>query len=182
MKKQVRVTAIDDGRFNKYKDKKAEVIAVTTRGPLYIEKITKKKIEVDGNNSTDKLIQLVSSSNHVKNSKAVLIHGTTLAGLNIIDLNRFHKETNKPVVTILRDKPNQEKIKKAIEKSGSNGKKKQIIDKNPKYKHYKGIHYSAVGINSKQTEELLETITYRGNYPEPLRISHIVASGVTIGD
>lgn len=179
MKDKIKTTAIDDGQFNREKDKETKLIATTTQGPIYIEDVKSTNITVNGLDSTKKIIQMIQNSGQIQQSKAILTNGTTAAGFNLINLKKINKETNKPVIAVLKKKPNREKVDKALQNTEKEKKRRKIIDKNPSYREHGEIYYSAVGIENKETEELLDKLIYRGNYPEPLRISHLIASGVT---
>ncbi len=179
MKDKIKVTAIDDGQFNREKDKQTTLIATTTQGPTYIENIESTTIKIDGLNSTQKIIQMIQNSNQIQQSKAILTNGTTVAGFNILDHKKINKETGKPIIATLKKKPNKEKVEKALQHTEKKEKRMKIIDKNPKYHQHGEIHYSTTGMKKEKAEKLLDKLTYRGNYPEPLRISHLIASGVT---
>lgn len=178
MKEKLKTTAIDDGAFNREKHEKTRIIATITQGPNHIEKVKSTTVEIDGDNATQKITQLANKPS-IQQTNLILIHGTTVAGFNIIDTSKIYKDLKKPIITVLREKPNQEKIKKALKNTKNTEKKMKKIKNNPKYKKHKNIYYTAKGIEQKEAEKTLDKLTIQGNLPEPLRITHTIARGIT---
>ena len=55
------------------------------------------------------------------------------------------------------------------------GKLKQVKGKYPLYVQYVGMTFSTVC-------EILRLCTIRGAIPEPIRIAHLIATGITLGE
>ncbi len=181
MKPKEKTTAVNNGSFKKQENEETTITAVTVQGKLYIENIETTKIKIDGTKATEKIIKLHSNSNHIKQSNNILLHGTTIAGFNILNIPKLHRETQKPVITVLRKKPDKQKIEKAIKNTKNHGKKLETIKQNPKYRKHpnKNIYYTNTGIPKKEAEIKLERLIHKGNYPEPLRIARLITKAIT---
>lgn len=181
MKPKEKTTAINDGPFKREEQRETTATAVTTQKKLYIENIETTELKIDGKKATEKIIKLHNNSNHIKQSNLILLHGTTIAGFNIINVPKLHKKTQKPIITVLREKPNEQKIKKAIKNTKNHKQKLKTIKQNPKYKKHpeKNIYYTNTGRAQKEAETTLERLIHKGNYPEPLRIARIITRAIT---
>ena len=78
------------------------------------------------------------------------------------------------------------KIKDALKKNFSDWEDRwNIISKGSiveiKTKH-NPIYVKSVGLDIEDTEEIIKLSTIRGVVPEPIRVAHIIASGITRGE
>lgn len=180
-KEQIKVTAIADGSFDREKQKETIITAVTIQGKFYIENIEKTKVKIDGKNSTDKIIKLHEEKNPINQSNLLISRGNTVAGLNIIDVSKIYRETKKPFIIVLSEKPSEIEIKKAIKNTDYSKDKLEIIDKNPKYKKHRNIdlHYINTGIDEREAEKIIERLIHKGKQLEPLRIAKKIAKSIT---
>lgn len=185
MKNQIRILGIDDSPFS-FSDKYSIIIGVIMRGGSYIEGVLSRKIEVDGDDGTFKCIDMVKKSKHNKQLKSILLNGINFCGFNVINIEKIYLETDIPVITVTRDKPNFEKIKNALIKNFSDWKNKfEIIEKGSLYKvdtNFNPIYIKCVGINFEEAKEIIKISTIRGVIPEPIRVAHIIASGIIRGE
>jgi len=181
LKPDEKTTAINDGSFKKEKHEETTITAVTIQGKLYIENIETTKVKIDGTRATEKIIKLHKNSNHIKQSNQILLHGTTISGFNILNIPKLHRETQKPVLTVLRKKPDKQKVEKAVKNTENHEKKLETIKQNPEYKKHpnKNIYYTNTGTPKKEAEITLERLIHKGNYPEPLRIARLTAKAIT---
>jgi endonuclease V-like protein UPF0215 family len=185
MKPQIRVLGIDDSPFS-FSDEKTRVIGVVMRIPNYIEGVMKTEVEVDGNDATDKLIEMITKSRYKEQLKAVMLDGIALGGFNVVDIEELNEKLQLPIITITRDEPDMIKIKKALEKNFDDWERRlELISKRSlteiKTKH-KPIFIEVIGIDEQEAKELINRSTVRGVLPEPIRIAHIIAAGIVSGE
>jgi uncharacterized protein len=176
MKKEIRLIGIDDGPC-----KKDNVLVVGTvfRGGEFIEGILSTKIKPDGTDSTKKLISMIIKSKFKSQLKAILLDGIALGGFNIIDINKLNQKTNIPVIVVIRKKPDFKEIKSVLTKIG---KSYTLIEKAGKVYKVKKIYIQLAGINLEKAKQILKISCTRSLIPEPIRISHIIASGIVKGE
>ena len=185
MKKEIRLLGIDDAPF-KFRDRKVGVIGVVMRGGKYLEGVIKKEAEIDGLDSTEKIIDMINKTRHKTQLKATLIDGIALGGFNVVDIEKVFSETNVPVITVTRDKPNNKKIELALKKHFSDWENRfDLITNGELYKiqtKHNPIFVKCAGICADETKEIIKISTIRGVIPEPIRVAHIIASGITRGE
>ncbi|UCE37402.1 MAG: DUF99 family protein [Thermoplasmata archaeon] len=185
MKPQVRVLGIDDAPF-KFGDKKTTVIGVVTRIPSYIEAVLKTEVEVDGSDACDKLEAMINSSRYKEQLKLVMLDGVALGGFNVIDIDELHKKIGLPVITITREEPNFEAMEKALKEHFEDWQKRlDIIKKGELFKiktAHKPIFVKFTGMDLEDVKRIIDQSTIRGALPEPIRVAHLIASGVVSGE
>lgn len=186
VKKEIRIIGIDDSPFDKYTQKKALVVGTIYRGGDFPDGIVSTKVMIDGSDSTKKLIEMINNSKHKSQLQIIMLDGIALGGFNVVDIHLLSKETNLPVITIMRDYPNMEKIELAIKNVKSCEKKIKIIRSAGKVHKAiikdKPVYFQNVGIDFDQVVEILKISCTRSIVPEPIRMSHLIASGVTVGE
>ena len=187
IKKELRILGIDDGPFNK-KDKKCLVVATVFRGGNYLDGLLSTKVRVDGTESTTKLIQIIRKTKHLGQLQCIMLDGIALAGFNVIDISKLNKKTKLPVIVIIRRKPNLKKIEKALKRANKKiwKKKMKLLKKAGKvYKlklKNKRIYFQIAGIKENKAKEIIKVSATHAIIPEPIRIAHIIASGIVLGE
>ena len=190
MKKEVRIIGFDDSPFKKFSKQNNLVIGVIMRGGLFFEGLLTLKVRVDGFNSTKKLSEAINKSKFKGQLKAVLLDGICLAGFNVVNVKRLYESTGIPVLTIMRDYPNMKDMTKAIKHTTNADKRLKIISVAGKVhkvkirnKNISGyVFYQNYGCSVNYAEEIIKLTTTRSLAPEPLRIAHLIASGIAEGE
>ena len=185
MKQQIRLLGIDDSPFT-FNDKYCVVIGVVMRGGDYLECVLRNQVKIDGNDATFVCKDMIENTRHKKQLKAVLLDGIALGGFNVVDINELYNDTNLPILTITRDKPDFEKIKLALKKNFGDWKERwNIMSKGELYEvktSHNPIYVKCVGMNIKEAKEIIKLSTIRGVVPEPIRVAHLIASGIIRGE
>jgi endonuclease V-like protein UPF0215 family len=185
MKKQIRILGIDDSPFT-FNDKYCTVIGVVMRGGGYLECILSDRIAIDGNEATDICKKMIQNTKHRQQLKVLMLDGVALGGFNIIDIYELYESTNLPIITVTRDKPDFDKIKIALQKNFNDWEDRWRVLKRGKMHTIKTqhnpIYVKCVGIAIESAKEIINLSTIRGAIPEPIRVAHIVASGITRGE
>ena len=185
MKQQIRLLGIDDSPF-RFTDKYGMVIGVVMRGGEYLECVLRRHIMIDGKDATFVCKDMIKKTKHRKQLKAVLLDGIALGGFNIVNIEELHNETNIPVLTITRDKPDFDKIKIALKKNFKDWEDRwDLISKGKLHEvktSHNPIYVKSIGMDIKEAKEIIKLSTIRGVIPEPIRVAHLIASGVTRGE
>lgn len=181
IKKEIRVIGIDDSPFNKFKEKEILAIGVVMRGGNSIDGILSTKVEVDGDNATLQLAEMVNRSKFRLQLRCIFLDGIALAGFNVIDIRELNKKTGIPVVTIIRRKPDVAGIKEVLNKLNQK-EKIRLLDKAGSVVQIGNIYAQPVGISIERLKEILKLVCTRSHIPEPLRLAHLIASGVVKGE
>lgn len=181
MKQEIRLIGIDDAPFDKNKKGKVLVVATFFRGGSLLEGVLSTKVQVDGSDSTRKIISLINKSKFKPQIKSILLNGIALGGFNVIDIKKLNKYTKIPVIVVIRNYPDFEKIKLALIKIKKE-KKYKLIEKAGEVHKLGKIFFQFAGISLEEAKEILRISCTRSFIPEPIRISHIIASGIVDGE
>ena len=186
LKPEFRVIGFDDGPFTR-KSKRVMVIGVVFRGGKFLEGVLRTYVKVDGLDATEKIAKLLNSSRHKQQLKLIMLDGITMGGFNLIDIKELNKLTYLPVIVINRKKPNLKEVKKALQKFEDFETRWKIVKNAGKIKKMitikgKELYYQHVGISEEEAEEAINLTISRSDIPEPLRVAHIIVSGVVRGE
>jgi endonuclease V-like protein UPF0215 family len=146
----------------------------------FIEKITHTTVSVDGTDSTIKILEELES-NHDQFT-LILLHGVTVGGLNIVDIQEISNSLKKPLLAVTENPPSQNSIYSAIEHLEDSALRKKLLEKaGPLFqfpsKHGSiPIYYHANGISEKIAKEFFTKFCIRSRLPEQLLLAHKIAS------
>jgi endonuclease V-like protein UPF0215 family len=186
VKEEIRILGIDDGPFTK-NDKEVIVIGVVFRGGEFLDGVLRTYVTVDGLDATEKLSKMINSSKHKQQLKVIMLDGITLGGFNIIDVKKLYSETKLPILIVNRKPPDLRSIKVALEKNFDDFEKrwKMILNagkiKEMKFEKF-FVYYQNIGIDDDEAEEILSISIKHAQIPEPLRVAHLIATGVVKGE
>ena len=185
IKGQIRVLGIDDSPFS-FDQKRVTIIGVVMRVNGYIEGVLKDEVDVDGRDATDVLINMINRTRHHDQIRVTMIDGIAFGGFNVIDVRQLHRETSIPVITITRNKPDFDAILSTLKIKFSDWEERwNKIKDNKLYRvetSHNPIYITVVGITRKEAEEIIMKSTIRGVIPEPIRVAHLIASGIVRGE
>jgi len=184
MKKEIRILGIDDMPFS-FGDRNTDIVAVVMRGGTYLEGVMKTTIEVDGLDSTDKIIEMIENSRHKRQLRIIMIDGIALGGFNVFDGEKIRKETGLPVITITRNKPDMRKIKETLKKHFNDWEKRWEIVSKKETKEIRlkyPVYVKHFGIGEEEAKSIIKLSIIRGAIPEPIRVAHLIATGIKKGE
>ena len=157
-----------------------ELVFVICRG-FYLEHFTHTHIDVDGLNSTDMILKMLSPI--IEQFQIILTHGITTAGFNLIDIEKIFTGLNKPIISVtentpkgqfneaIRNLPDYEVRKSIIERAGKQNSYITPAGKRPVFFQYKGLELKTV-------HQFLKKFSKRSRLPEQLLLAHKIASGL----
>ena len=181
LKKEIRVIGIDDAPFNKFKKGKVLVVGSVFRGGSYLDGVLSTKVNIDGNNATKKITEMINKCKFKPQLQCIFLDGIAVGGFNVIDVKELNKKTKLPVIIIIRRKPNIKRIKETLIKLNKKNKIK-LIEKAGSVVSVGKIYIQLTGISIEKAKEILKIVCTRSLIPEPIRISHLIASGITFGE
>lgn len=180
-KREIRILGIDDSPFKKFKKGNILVIGTIFRGGTLLDGILTTKVSIDGNNSTKKLIHMINSSKFKPQLRCILLNGIALAGFNVVDIEELNKKTKIPVIVVIRKYPDFKKIEETLKKINKH-KKYKLIHKAGPVEQVGKIYIQKKGISLEKTKHILKLTCTRSLIPEPIRVAHLIASGVITGE
>jgi endonuclease V-like protein UPF0215 family len=195
----VNVIGFDDGPVI---EPRADVIlvgAVCARTRL--DGVVSGRVRRDGSNATSRMIELVRASQFRTSVRAVLLQGIAVAGFNVVDVHALSGALGVPVLVVVRKPPDLASVRRAlfarvpgaarkwalIERAGT-GEPLGVSHRAARRAAASGLRDGAqriwiqrVGLSVEEARELVAATTLHGHIPEPLRLAHLIAGGITTG-
>jgi len=181
IKKAATVIGFDDGFKNLHKDKFAFLIGVVYRLDHKVEGILSAKIKIDGFDSTQKIIKLVKNTKFLPQTKCIMLSGINFAGFNIVDIQKLSSKLKMPVIAVFKKRPNLDKYIAALQNLSSYKKRIRLIQKAGAIHSFNNVFFQCAGIASKEAKTIIKRSQLNSSIPEPLRLAHLIASGVALG-
>jgi len=183
IKSEIRVLGIDDGRFIAQTQGSAMIFGVVFRGGFWLDGVMHTDIEIDGFDSTNKIISMINNSPHRNQLRLIMLFGITFAGFNVVDIKELNIATSLPVIVLMRKKPDLGAMREAIKNLPRSEERWQMVLNAGKIFEIlcrgKRIYMQIAGISENDAKEIVELTSTRSSFPEPLRVAHLLASGIT---
>ena len=186
VKPEIRVLGIDDGKFKPYSKEQVLVAGVVFRGGYWLDGVMSTQIRVDAFDATAKISIMIKSSPHYKQLRVIMLNGITFAGFNIVDMKELDEKTGLPVIAVVSKKPDLNRVHAALQNLALSEERWKAItnagDIFPVITRVgkQPIYVEAVGISKELVIEILRLTSTRSKIPEPLRVAHMVASGISL--
>ncbi len=179
----IRALGVDDGFFPERRGT-VPLFCVLMRGTL-MEGALYSRITVDGDDVTEVLIDLIRSSRFASQPRVIFTSGTTFAGTNVLDLPFLYAQTGIPVIAVIRRPPGP-KFERAVDHSPHPERVRRILDNNPPFlllRTKRGtVYVASSGLDPEGVKRLVEDYQIYSLLPEPVRVAHIVASAIGLGE
>ncbi|MGQ9566302.1 MAG: endonuclease dU [Candidatus Bathyarchaeales archaeon] len=185
IKPEIRIVGVDDGVFVPRAKGWADVVGVVFRGGCWLDGIMKTEVTIDGTDATNKIAEMITTSPHYAQLRVIMLNGITFAGFNIVDIKKLFELTRLPVIAITREEPDFDDIREALTHLPESEKRWSIIKDSRqlikiKTRHgQEPVYMQIAGLSRKDAEKIVKESSTRSNIPEPLRVAHIIASGLT---
>jgi uncharacterized protein len=180
--KNIRVIGFDDTPFDTltkepYNVNVCGVVCNTTKfeGMLWGE------VAKDGTDATAAVIDMLEKSKFNDQVHAVLFDGIAFGGFNILDITQISEQLKRPCIAVMRDIPDFERIRQAIDKVHNSEIRNALIKKAGTVYSLNAFHFQVKGCTPEEAAELLQMVTENGNVPEALRIAHLIGAAVKTG-
>jgi endonuclease V-like protein UPF0215 family len=184
IKPEIRVLGVDDGFFIPHTKGLVSVIGVVFRGGYWLDGVIHTKIAIDGFDGTDNIASMVTNSPHHKQLRVIMLNGVTFAGFNVVDIKMLNAETMLPVIAVTREKPDLVGIHEALKNLPESearwkavlnaGEIHEVSTRSEKEK----VFMEVAGLDVDDARRIVRLTSTRSSIPEPLRVAHLVASGI----
>ena len=172
-----------------------------------IDGVISGRIRRDGANATRAMIDIVRASQFGMHVQAIMLQGIAVGGFNVVDVHALSSALRVPVLVVTRRRPDMDAVRRAlfsdtplarprvagaarkwrlIELAGTMellGASQRSLRRPPT-----GIRtptpklwIQRAGLSLDTARKLVEDTTLHGNIPEPLRVAHLIAGGITTG-
>ena len=181
IKTEARAIRIDDSPFVKGSNKRVLILGVIYRGGNFLDGLISCKVKIDGSDATEKIAAMINSSKFKPQLQMIFLKGISVAGFNIIDVYELSKKTNLPMLVVMREYPDYKKIYAAL-RLIKQDEKIELIKKIPKPLKIGKIYCQYINTTLSNAKSWLKITCTHSLFPEPLRVSHIIAKGIIGGE
>jgi endonuclease V-like protein UPF0215 family len=186
VKGEIRILGIDDAPFSFKSREKVPLIGTIFRGGDYIEGVLKTEVEVDGDNATERISEMVNSSKHKQQIRIIMLDGITVGGFNVVDIKELFENTGVPIIVVTRRMPDTESVRRAIENFDDKDDKLKALNSAGEI-HTVDVNSGRVyihmcGVALDDAKKIVKISVRRGLIPEPIRVSHLIATAVVKGE
>ncbi|HVR76306.1 MAG TPA: DUF99 family protein [Planctomycetota bacterium] len=181
MARRQHTLSIDDGPFEKRRDREVWAVGVVTAGSGLVEGVLTTRLAVDSGGVTDRLALWVNGSRFRPSLRAVFIQGITIAGLSVVDLPLFHRLTGLPVISVDRKAPVSGRLEETLRKLGL-GDRIAALEAAGPFHEITGLVFTCAGASPEEARRLIGENRGRSRLPEGIRIAHLIARAITLGE
>jgi len=186
IKDEVRILGVDDAPFDSRRDKKTYIVGTVFRGGTWLDGVLRSEVDVDGRDSTDRVIEMVNKS-RFRDLRVIMLDGLGFGGFNLVDIERLYLETGKAVIAVVRRMPDLSSIKKIIQNLEHREFYESCIQKAGDLRRVEtraghSIYVQCHGIRRADAEAIVKLSSTRSLIPEPIRVAHLIASGFVLGE
>ncbi len=178
--RRLRALGIDDGPFIRRHHRDVLVVGAIYNATQFDGLLT-THVRQDGYNATKRLIQMIAGSKFHAQLHIVMLDGITLGGFNVIDLAQLAHAVGIPCVAVMRRKPDQEAVNRALSRLAGGARRRKIMDRAGPVHLAGSLYFQAAGIEPHIARQAILDNTIHGLIPECLRAAHLIAKGIVTG-
>lgn len=200
------VIAFDDGPFPREHRGDVLLVGVVCSGTR-VDGIVSGRIRRDGADATRKMIDLVRRSQFGQHLQAVMLQGIAVGGFNVVDIHGLSKALHIPVLVVVRRPPDMAAVHRALFSETPTTPRPRVAGAARKWKLIQSagelellgpsrrslkrasglltsgpkLWIQRAGLSLEDARRVVAATTLHGNIPEPLRVAHLIAGGITTG-
>lgn len=185
-KPHLRLVGVDDGAFRR-RQRSAPLAAVVWSSPDRVEEVAIGRVEVDGDDATERIVAIVRALPAVDGVRAVLLDGIAVGGFNVVDLHAVARRLGRPAIAVTRRPPDLPRIRAALFRYFPDAARRwRRLRRAPLLEVPTSgapIFAAAAGCAPEDAVAVVRRAAVVGLWPEPLRLAHLVAhaAGVAAG-
>lgn len=181
-KRRPHLLGVDDGPFEKRQAEPVPIVAVMMEAADLVESVAIASFPVDGDDATGFLAGWLGGLRARVSCQAVLLGGITLAGLGIVDLEALARRLALPVLAVTRRAPQDAKLVAALRAAGL-GERIPLVLRAPRALQVAdGLFVAQAGGSAEEAARLARASLGKASLPEPLRMAHLVARALVLGE
>jgi endonuclease V-like protein UPF0215 family len=172
------VIAFDDAPFARTHRGDVRIVGVVFAGPR-LDGVVSGRVRKDGANAARVIGAIVSGCRFAAHLQLIMLQGIAVAGFNVVDVFALHRATGLPVLVVARHEPDLDAIRSALLTRVPGGARKwRIIERLGAMERCEGVYVQRVGLTPDDARAIVGRFAINGHVPEPVRVAHLVASGI----
>lgn len=170
---------IDDAPFRPDCRGDVDLIGAVCSGPR-LDGVLRARVRRDGANATERIATMIECSRFRGHVQLVLLQGIAVAGFNVVDIHGLSGRLERPVVAVARKAPDLDAVRRALLTRVPGGARKwRLIERAGPAQAAAGVWLQCAGITLKQAADAVARLAVHGRIPEPLRLAHLIAGGLS---
>ena len=185
IKPELRVIGVDDGPLVA---RQVLVVGAVMRGGAWLDGVVRAYVEKDGLDATQRISAMINGSKHAGQLRAIMLNGVTFGGFNVVDLAALREETGLPAIAVVRKPPDLERMRLALANLPDSGRRYETILRagplSVVQTEWRGgpVYYQCQGLGKEDAARLICETAVHSRIPEPLRVAHLIATGIVLGE
>jgi endonuclease V-like protein UPF0215 family len=181
----MRIVGIDDSPLV---SKDVLIVGAVLRGGSWLDGLLSTHIEKDGTDATERLASMITESRNYGQLRVAMLNGVTFGGFNVADIADLHRRTQMPVIAVTRRLPDLGSIRRALENLPEPELRYQAIHNAGEISEvrtrWRGgpVYFQCKGIEKEDAARLIVETALHSRLPEPVRVAHIIATGIVLGE
>jgi len=176
----LRIVGVDDGLVSSGRQGRTVLVLVLLEGPRILE-LRLGEIEVDGVDAQRILISLLGTLSY----DIVMLSGVSFAGFNLVDLKLLARKVRKPVIAVVRERPDNRAVRNALRKQFGDWKERWKVVKDagrlysckPLADEPK-LYFEVGGCSPASARRIIVSSSTVSRLPEPVRVAGLIAKGI----
>lgn len=178
MRRFSHVIAFDDCAFGRETRGDVCVVGAVFAGER-LDGVVSGRVRRDGANSAAVMAKMIFDSRFVEHLQLIMLQGIAVAGFNVVDVFELRAATDLPILVVARREPDFLAIQKTLSIRIRGGDRKwRIIERLGDMERAGNVWVQRVGLTEEDANAIVKRYAVNGDYPEPLRVVHLIASGI----
>jgi len=182
VKRLSNVIGIDDSPFAREHRGDVPIVGAVFAGTR-LDGMLVARVRRDGANATANIAGMLLGSRFHDHVQAVLLQGIAVAGFNVVDIHALADALARPVLVVARHAPDLAAMQRALARRVPGGARKwRLIQRAGAMEPLAGVWVQRAGLTLETAAALLRRTTQHGSLPEPLRVAHLLAGALVLGE
>lgn len=178
MRSFAHVIAFDDCAFDRADRGDVGLIGAVFAGSR-LDGVISGRVRRDGANSAAVMAKMIFDSRYVRHLQLIMLQGIAVAGFNVVDVFELHAATDLPILVVAKREPDLAAIRETLTLRIRGGERKwRIIERIGPMERVRGVWVQRVGLTGDAAAAIVDRFAVNGRDPEPLRVVHLIASGI----
>ena len=179
--KTIRSIGFDDAPFERGSSEPVGVAGVVCKGTRF-DGMVWGEVEADGWDATETLVELLVGGKFLPQLHLVLLDGIAFGGFNVVDLEALAERLALPCVAVMRDMPDFEAIRGALEHVDDGEGRLEVMMRAGEIHEAEDVYFQVRGASPETARRAIGELTRDGHIPEPVRVAHLVGTAVGSGE
>jgi len=176
----LRIVGVDDGSVSSGRSGRTVLVVVLLEGSQILD-VRLGAIDVDGVDAQGILVSLLRRLSY----DVVMLSGISFAGFNLVDLKWLAGKVGKPVIAVIREKPDNKAVRDALRKHFGDWRRRwrAVKDAGSIYSckplaDEPRLYFEARGCSPASARKIIVSSSTVSRLPEPVRVAGLLAKGL----